>query len=113
METKSVKIVPQNDAEGTKKIPLKKICVKIYLSEQEFLDWVGMAEECGKRQRGLKPFRKKPHGFQNERVANTKGLVKFVKDKIIPYWKAGKKERKERIERIKKEAKEFGMKIQE
>lgn len=112
-ENKDGDLVPFSESEGTKKIPIKKICVKLYLSEPEFYEWIAEAEKAGIRPRGLKPFRVKAHGFAGERIANTKGLVKFVKKVIMPFWKRGEKERIEREARIKREAAELGLKVGE
>jgi len=111
MDSESCELVPLSGSEGTKISPLKKICVKVYLSEEEFLDWVKMAEEAGIRQRGLKPFRQKPHGFAYERLANTKGLVKFIKKRIVPYWIDSEKERKEKEAKLKADAEKLGLKV--
>jgi len=109
--SESAEIVPLPDSEGTEKIPLKKICVKVYLSELEFLLWVKLAEEAGIRARGLKPFRLKPHGFSHQRVVNTKGLVKFLKKRVVPYWIDGEKERKDNEAKLKAEAEKKGFRL--
>lgn len=110
-DLKSTESVPFDAGEGTKKPPLKMICVKVYLREVEFIEWVKLAEDAGIRPRGLKPFVLKPHGFARERVANTKGLVKFIKNRIIPYWKDGAVERKLKEEQIRQEADKLGLEV--
>ncbi|MFA5412856.1 MAG: hypothetical protein WC350_05935 [Candidatus Micrarchaeia archaeon] len=112
-ENKTSDLVPFSEGEGTKKIPLKKICVKVYLNEPEFIEWTKLAEDAGTRSRGLKPFKLKPHGFADERLANTKGLVKFIKKVVMPNWKDGEKERTAAKIRLHEEAKKLGMKVQE
>jgi len=109
---KRAEIVPFPGPEGTKNPPLRKVCVKVYLNEPEFLEWARMAEEAGIRPRGLKPFRLKPHGFADERLANTKGLVKFLKEAVIPFWKDGEKDRKERRTRLLDEAEKLGLRLE-
>lgn len=110
-ENETSDLVPFQEDEGTRKYPLRKICVKVYLNEREFIEWIRLAEEAGIRPRGLKPFRQKPHGFSFERLANTKGLVKFLKRKVVPYWKDGAKDRAEREARLKREAEELGLQL--
>jgi hypothetical protein len=94
---------------GLDPTPLRKVCVKLYLNEKEFNEWIVLAENAGIRPRGLKPFTKKEHGFAWERIANTKGLVKFVKLKLLPYWVDGEAERKERQARVLEEAQKLGL----
>lgn len=110
-ENKTSDLVPLSETEGTKKMPLRKICIKVYLNEQEFTEWIKMAEEAGVRPRGLKPFRQKNHGFFFERIANTKGIVKFLKKVVVPYWKKGDKARKEELLQAKAVFEKYGKKV--
>lgn len=110
-ENKSPGLVPLSEQNGTKISQLRKICVKVYLSEMEFIEWIKLAEDADIRPRGLKPFKQKEHGFSWERIANTKGLVKFIKKTVIPNWIEGETERKEKREKILEEAKKLGMNI--
>jgi len=111
-ENKRADLVPQNGGEGTKNIPLRKVCVKVYLAELEFIEWCKLAEEAGIRARGLKPFVQKPHGFTWERRANTKGLVKFIKNRLVPYWKDGEIARKFNEAQVRAQAEKLGLKIE-
>ena len=43
------------------------------------------AEDAGLRRKGLKLFTQKPHGFSNERLANTDRISKFLKF-AWQYW---------------------------
>ena|GEM_PF-6828578 len=104
-------IVPRLESKGTETFPLRKVCVKLYLNEKEFIDYITMAEKAQTRPRGLKPFRMKPHGFSHERIANTKGLVKFIKKIVIPYWKSGEEDRKLRTQKLVEEAERLGMEV--
>ncbi len=113
IENKNSDLGPLEGGEGTKKYPLRKVCVKIYLNEKEFSEWIQQAENTGIRPRGLKPFRLRPHGFSHERIANTKGLVKFVKDVVLPFWKKGEAQRKERRAKLEAEALELGLVVKE
>lgn len=111
MEKERAELVPSEGVEGTKNPPLRKVCVKVYLNENEFLNWIKLAEEAAIRPRGLKPFVQKPHGFAWERLANTKGLVKFIKERVVPYWIEGAKERGAREAALKAEAQKLGLKV--
>ena len=110
-EKKEADLVPFSGAWGTKIIPMKKICVKVYLNEPEFLDWIKKSEDAGIRPRGLKPFRVKPKGFADERIANTKGLVKFIKKRLFPFWLDGEETRKIKEAEILEGAKKLGLEI--
>jgi len=75
-------IVPQLAEKGTK---VRKILVKIYLSQEEFKTLCEEAHEAGFRHGGLQPFNKKAHGFGWELIANTKGLSKYIKYCRVQY----------------------------
>lgn len=109
LEEKGVNLVPQLEQEGTKKVKIKKFCVKLYLNEKEFIDYIKLAEDCKIRPRGLKAFVLKENGFNGERVANTKGLTKFIKNILVPYWVASETERKEKEGLILEQAKKLGL----
>lgn len=111
-ESETSDLVPFSEGEGTKKFPLRKVCVKVYLNELEFIDWVKLAEEAKIRPRGLKPFRLKPHGFAHERLANTKGLVKFIKKVVVPFWKSSEKERERKLQEARRLAEEAGARLE-
>lgn len=57
----------------------RKICIKVWLNEQTFPVYAEMAEKTGFRRGGLQLYTQKPHGFQNETVANTDGISKYLK----------------------------------
>ena len=57
----------------------KKICVKVYLNPNNFPRYATGAELAGKRRGGLPLFTQVPHGFADEKLANTDGLGRFFK----------------------------------
>lgn len=64
-----------------KQYPVKtKVTVKVYLSYDDFEKYASRATAAGFRRGGLPLFIKKPHGFENERLANTDGISKYLKD---------------------------------
>lgn len=56
------------------------VCVKVYFKVGEFAEITEDAVRAGFRRPGLKLSTAKPHGFKNERVANTDGVSKFLKE---------------------------------
>ena len=74
---KSTELVPSDEP---KEYPIKKICVKVYFALHDYLDVIASAERAGFRRGGLIPFIQKPHGFNGEKVANTDGISRFLKE---------------------------------
>lgn len=75
-----------------------KIYVKVYFNEKDFTTIIEDSEKALKRKRGLKTFRQKPNGFENETIANTKGISKYLK-MCAKYYREHETERaKKRIE---------------
>ena len=62
------------------------ICVRVYFKEKEFIEASEYAKKVGLRPLRLKAIKKKPHGWANETITDTKGLAKFMKF-CIKYWK--------------------------
>lgn len=55
------------------------ICVKVYFKPEAFAVMANLAEESGKRRKGLLLYTLKPNGFAGEKLANTDGIAKFLK----------------------------------
>lgn len=53
--------------------------VKIYLNPGLYLEVIEEAEKAGIRRKGLPPYTQKPHGFANEKRANTDKIAKYLK----------------------------------
>ena len=64
------------------------ICIRTYLRPELFAEIAGEAEKAGKRKKGLLLYTAKPHGFANEKLANTDGIAKFLKFCYDYYKKA-------------------------
>lgn len=69
----------QAPQDGQSEDEARKIVIKVYLSPDEFYQFAKDAEQAGFRRGGLPLWIKKPHGFANERLANTDGISKFFK----------------------------------
>lgn len=73
-------IVPVSKEDGP--ISRKKyagVCVKVYMSQEDFQAYAKLAERAGKRRVGLLLYTQKPKGFANEKLANTDGIARFLK----------------------------------
>jgi hypothetical protein len=75
-----------------------KIYVKVYFNEKDFTTIAEQSVKVGKRKGGLQLFTQKPHGFAHEKVANTKGISKFLKMCAKYYMDKENERAKERIE---------------
>ena len=65
---------------GPKSIKYKRICVKVYMTVDEFKAVFHSAQQHGYIHGGTKPFRIYSTGWQETRVANTKNIAKYIKD---------------------------------
>lgn len=76
----TTEIVPVSEAD--RPISKKKyagVCVKVYMSQEDFTAYAKLAERAGKRRVGLLLHTQKPHGFADEKLANTDGIARFLK----------------------------------
>lgn len=110
----SAEIVPSLEAGGPrKKGKYKGVTVKVYFNDDDFLTFIKLAERSGKRRVGLEPFTQKPHGFSNEKLANTDGIARFLK-MAARYWGEHQEDLEAQAKRLKEEAerlKGYGVKV--
>lgn len=81
----SAEIVPPEQADGPIKRKYQGVCVKVYFSEEDFAEVAKLAEKAGNRRVGLSLYTQKPHGFADEKLANTDGVARFLK-MAAGYW---------------------------
>ncbi len=55
------------------------VCIKVYLKPELFAEMVLEAEKAGIRRKGLLLYTQKPHGFMEDKLANTDGIAKYLK----------------------------------
>jgi len=68
------------------------VCVRIYFKENEFIEIAELAKILKLRPVGLKAIKKRPHGWRQETVADTKGIAKAL-HYLIGYYKDTEAER--------------------
>ena len=98
----STEIVPPEKADGPTKRRYEGVCVKVYFNEQDFAEIAKFAEKAGKRRVGLQLYTQKPHGFADEKLANTDGIARFLK-MAANYWAEHRVELEQKAESIKRE----------
>lgn len=93
-----------------------RVCIKTYISWEEFTVWVQEAQRAGIRPSGLKLIiqnrglgRKKTPRYPFK--PNTKNLSKFIKEKLLPAWKEHELEREMEKRELRKKAEKLGMKV--
>ncbi len=84
----------------------KQLRVKVYLNPALFAEVALQAEKTGFRRKGLPLFTQKPHGFVDEKVANTDGMAKFFKH-CYKFWKESEARRLEEAAKIAQMEKEL------
>lgn len=110
----STEIVPLSKEGGT--IPKKKyagVCVKVYMSHEDFQAYAKLAERAGKRRVGLIPYTQKPHGFASEKLANTDGIARFLKMAGL-FWGEHQDELEEKAKTIREDSeklRKYGVKV--
>jgi len=106
-------IVPTESDLVPKNIKDLRVCIKLYLDGPEFAEWAQESEKAGIRRKGLKLWKQKPHGFQGEVIANTKGIQKFIKLRLYKIWKETELEREIKKRDARKAAEASGLKVVE
>lgn len=89
----------------------KLTCVRIWFNEQGFQEICELAQKAGSRPHGIKPWTLKPHGFEGERVACTKGLSKFLKKECLGAWKREQEYKEKQRRDLEEKAKELGVEL--
>lgn len=105
--------VPNQRKRGPKKTPYREVCIKLYLTNEEFQTYANEAVKAGKRSKSLKLFTQKPHGFADEVIPNCKGIAKFIRESAIPSWLRTETERLIKRKALEKDAIELGMTLQD
>jgi hypothetical protein len=106
-------IVPSEQNDGPTKRKYQGVCVKVYFNEPDFAEVAKLAEKAGKRRVGLSLYTLKPHGFADEKLANTDGIARFLK-MAANYWKAHQAELEQKAKANKEEAERlrgYGVKV--
>lgn len=80
----------------------KSVCVKIYLKPELFAEITQEAEKAGIRRKGLLLYTEKPHGFANEKLANTDRIAQFLKFCFRQYL-AAEADRIEKMAQIRRQ----------
>jgi len=70
---------PLAAGDGPIKRKYQGVCIKCYFSEEGFSEVAALAEKAGSRRGGTTLYTLRPHGFAEERQANTDGIAKFLK----------------------------------
>lgn len=103
---------PKEKKNGLKGRDYRKIRVNLYLTERELSDYVEEAQKVGLRPKWAKTFTQKKHGFEHEKIPNTKGIAKFVRNFLFPAWKRSEAERLIKKREIEKEAEKLGLRVE-
>lgn len=82
--------------------------VAVYLNKDELTAMAKEAEQLGFRRVGLPIETQKPHGFSNEKNANTDGVSRLLKY-CHDYWQNNMPKRLERKAALLKEIEELGV----
>lgn len=109
----TTELVPSEQADGPTKRKYQGVCVKVYFSYGDFAEVAKLAEKAGNRRVGLALFIQKPHGFGEEKLANTNGIARFLK-MAANYWAEHQVELGQRAKAVKTEQerlKRYGIQI--
>ena len=84
-----------------------KIAVHVYFNPKQFAEIAILAITLKFRHGGSLLYRKKPNGFADEQIPNTKGISKLLKHLAFDYYKDTENIRNARISEIQAKEKEL------
>ena len=108
---------PKEAVKGPKNEGYLEFRVKLGATRSQLIEWADLAIEAGFRPKAQKVFKAKPNGFSGEEIGpDVKGIGKWLREAVIPEYKAHKFEREakkaeamRRLEVAKAEAQAAGV----